>query len=607
MERAFGLSFADVSVRTGAGPELDPLGADAATHGRNVAFRSRAPGPAQVAHELTHVLQQRQPSSERGVSTPGSAAEREASRNAVRVGLGLAPQQPRERASLDTVYRDIKSDLRESMSGWGTDEQGIYDRLVNATDDEKQLVRGDPVLMDELQGELNRSEWVQVLSLLGMGVETQIRESGAGWGTDEEGIYNAIETADAAALKEMLGNGALLLYLRDELSDGELGRVLGSAALTMARDAGTDKAAVFHIMMLFPDATEKACNRFDAAGGAMNVRATLIANLNRGAAMTAGEISDIDTHIAHDDDKNRILDSLSQRWDFGSGRYTNRVQTPGAADWTVSLIRRVHAALKMVPAGHVTQTVADIVFVGVDPSLSGGSVGGYWQPGANVIALNEDSSGIADTVRHEVGHAIDDLLENQAGKKSENWKKNAPNNWNWGNTVSVWENRMSNPWRQKDGTQVAVADRAPIRAAIESYARTTDCTQGLRAYVRGLSNTHAMLGYFGKGVALIEAADSLAGVGKGVCWSKGKMMLDNGTRFSWKPNKKYPARTEVFLVFSDFVWQNVRNDYAISNHPEFFAVLYEEYYANGTGNERLSALNQGQWQTFFDTHVHGAR
>jgi hypothetical protein len=607
MERAFGLSFADVTASTSAGSALDPLGASAATRGTHMAFRASAPRPGQVAHELTHVLQQRQPSSEHGIGAPDGAAEREAARNALRVNLGLAPKLPRERASPDAVYRDVKSDLREAMSGWGTDEEGIYNRLGRATPDEKEAVRSDPALMAELQDELTRSEWVRVLNLLGQGVETQIRESGSGWGTDEEGIYRAVESADVAALQEMLGNGALLLYLRDELTDGELGRVLGSAANTMARDPTVDRAAVFHSLMLFPDSVEEACDRLDAVGGAVARTTAVITALPLGAAMTAQTIADVDTHIAHDGNKTRILTSLTQRWDFGAGRLTTGpvTRTPGATDWSTGLIRQVHAALKMVPPEHVTQVVADITYVGVDPSLKGTTTGGYWiGGGTNVIGLNEDSSGIADTVRHEVGHSIDDLLENRPGRRSEVWKKNALNRWDWGDSLAIWENQMTDPWKQTDGTIVPVADQGPIRTAIESYAKTTDCTQALRAYVRGLSRTHVMLNYWGMDVPVIEAAKSIAGIGGRVWRDKGRMKLDGTTRtrFTWKPN-----RNDAFLVFDNFVWQNVRNDYALSNHPEFFAVLYEEYYAEGTGDERLSALNVPQWQSFFDTTVHGAR
>jgi hypothetical protein len=609
MEQAFGLSFAGVVAATGAGDALDPLGADAATHGPDVMFRAARPRPGQVAHELTHVLQQRRGGSERGVSArrvsePGGAAEREASRNALRVDLGLVPRLPQERASPDAVYRDIKSDLRKSMEGWGTDEEGIYARLGAATPDEKKLVREDVALMEELRDELNRGEWVQALGLLGESVETQVREAGSGWGTDEEGIYRAVESATAQAIKEMLANGALLLYLRDELTDGELGHVIGSAADTMGKDAGITKEEVFHTLMLFPDAVEQSCNRFDALGGGTAVATNVIAALPLGALMPAPVTADIDTHIEKDGNKDRIMESLRRRWDFGTGKQTQApVSTPGTADWSVSLIRRVHRALKMVPPEHVTQVTADIKFIGVDPDIKGTTTGGWWMGGGtNVIGLNEESSDIADTVRHEVGHAIDTLLASKAGDLSGTWKKGAPNLWDWGNSLAIWENRMVDPWKQDDGTLVPVVDQGPIRAAIESYAKTTKCDQNLRDYVKGLSATHVMLNYWGKNVRVIEAAKSIAGLGSQVYNSKGSMMLNNSTRFTWKPN-----RSDAFLVFDDYVWQKVPDNYAISNHPEFFAVLYEHYYAKGAGDERLTTLKEATWQSFFDNTVHGAR
>ena len=63
MEAAFGTSFAGVTAHLG-GPEaeigLSQLGAHAATHGERVAFGRSDPDEALVAHELAHVVQQRQ-------------------------------------------------------------------------------------------------------------------------------------------------------------------------------------------------------------------------------------------------------------------------------------------------------------------------------------------------------------------------------------------------------------------------------------------------------------------------------------------------------------------------------------------------------------------
>jgi Domain of unknown function (DUF4157) len=59
MESAFGRPFGDVEAYTGMAAELRPFGAEALTAGNVVAFADAAPSPALVAHEATHVIQNR--------------------------------------------------------------------------------------------------------------------------------------------------------------------------------------------------------------------------------------------------------------------------------------------------------------------------------------------------------------------------------------------------------------------------------------------------------------------------------------------------------------------------------------------------------------------
>lgn len=89
MEAAFGTSFADVSAHTGpeAAAACEAIGAHAYAMGSHVAFKTADPDPALVAHELTHVLQQRS-----GVQAKGAgesvALESEADDVASRVARG---------------------------------------------------------------------------------------------------------------------------------------------------------------------------------------------------------------------------------------------------------------------------------------------------------------------------------------------------------------------------------------------------------------------------------------------------------------------------------------------------------------------------------------
>jgi 2-polyprenyl-6-methoxyphenol hydroxylase-like FAD-dependent oxidoreductase len=84
MERSFGQDFSNVEVRLGREREMAAIGAQAATRGEQVTFATRNPTKETVAHELTHVVQNRQAGVKDGlamlpaVSRPGDAAEREA-------------------------------------------------------------------------------------------------------------------------------------------------------------------------------------------------------------------------------------------------------------------------------------------------------------------------------------------------------------------------------------------------------------------------------------------------------------------------------------------------------------------------------------------------
>jgi hypothetical protein len=87
MERSFGRSFGHVEAHTGMAAELAPLGAQALTIGRTVAFADSQPSPALVTHEATHVAQNEQAGAAvamaSGVVAPRhSAAEAEADTNA---------------------------------------------------------------------------------------------------------------------------------------------------------------------------------------------------------------------------------------------------------------------------------------------------------------------------------------------------------------------------------------------------------------------------------------------------------------------------------------------------------------------------------------------
>jgi len=109
MEYSFGENFSGVSAYLGRGETMNRLNALAATSGEHVAFGSFFPDKKLVAHELTHVVQQRRGGGvqlKSQLSGIDDAAEREADSVAVRAAAGervIVSAAPRS-----AIHRDIK-------------------------------------------------------------------------------------------------------------------------------------------------------------------------------------------------------------------------------------------------------------------------------------------------------------------------------------------------------------------------------------------------------------------------------------------------------------------------------------------------------------------
>ena len=190
MESAFGESFGDVRVHAGkgAGDAAGELDARALTRGRDIYFRegeynpSTREGQELLAHELTHVVQQRGGPSARGASVgaAGDTFEREADEVAASVVRGerahvekmsAAPDvqrqqkgpQPQLITALSTLMLEpnkLKHDSRFS-GDYGTFGVGLYLQSVEGAN------------FDTLHVTLPAGVSVSVVDLSGMGVQVQ--------------------------------------------------------------------------------------------------------------------------------------------------------------------------------------------------------------------------------------------------------------------------------------------------------------------------------------------------------------------------------------------------------------------------------------------------
>ena len=601
-EPRFGHDFARVRIHTDqrANQSAEALHADAYTAGNDIVFGAgryqphSEGGRTLIAHELAHVAQQSEwtrPSGAFELSRPESAAERGAARSAERVAAGLTPSLSGI-AESGVIYRTIKDDLREAIAGWGTDEEAIYTRLENADADEKTAVLSDPVLMQDLYDDLTRGEWGKVLGLLGASTESRVHAASQGWGTDEEAIYDALRASGFADLKRQIESTTVLLELRDELSDDELGQALAIIAEKFYREGVNADADTYHSLMLFPDVVNEACNRFARAG--IDIVTGVIANLQRGHAMPANVVADINTHIENDKNITRVQAAFEARWNLN---LTTRGGAGGnMPSWNVDLIRKVHRALQQLPAGHVVRAAQNIA------GISTGEVAafqldalkasqGSWSASTGTIRVGTQFENVAGLTRHEVGHAMDDFL----GAATVGFKQNGINGWSWSNLSTTWESVMPNPWRRRDGSQVPAADQLAIKTALDAYVQT-DGGGGLRA---GTTPGHAIRTYWNDSVPMIEAAKSLAGKKDKVYNDLGAVKKIGARYYSWS------TYYHEFYVYNAIVQDKRLTDYSLFGHPEFFAEMYEAYYEEGPGAERGKKL-QGvpSWKQFFDTTVH---
>jgi hypothetical protein len=128
MESAFGESFGDVHVHTGkeAGAVSEQLGARAFTSGRDIYFKegeynpSTREGQELLAHELTHVVQQRGGTSARGASVgpAGDTFEQEAEDVAALVMRGERAHVEQRSAASDVQRDPLKGPQPQTITAW---------------------------------------------------------------------------------------------------------------------------------------------------------------------------------------------------------------------------------------------------------------------------------------------------------------------------------------------------------------------------------------------------------------------------------------------------------------------------------------------------------
>ena len=169
---------------------------------------------------------------------------------------------------------DTRASLSVAMTGLGTDEDAIYDALKKASPEERQSIMKDPKMMDRLKGELSSDEFAKAQELLKNGklsTSTRLDEAMSGMGTDEKGVYSALEEASTEERKKLAADPGFRARLKSELSGSELERaekILENGPLSAkekvnyASDGmGTDEDAIFDALRNAGEEERKALQK----------------------------------------------------------------------------------------------------------------------------------------------------------------------------------------------------------------------------------------------------------------------------------------------------------------------------------------------------------
>jgi hypothetical protein len=270
MEPRFGADFSGVRVHTGGeAAQLNrAVSARAFTHGQDIflgdgqADLESSAGQQLLAHELTHVVQQRgaplQRRPEWGEVVQRDGTEELEEDMAVQRSVLAGAVTPRPGGPI--IQRDLTGQLNIAMSGHAINSATIVAEIRAAPADQKLMVLQDPVLMNRLRSSLSRADAITALTELGAPLDQRLEVALSGSGAASAAILAMINpvpptpAVPAAEKQAVLGNPTLMTNLRRKLSRADaltamqgLGAGLAERLQAAMEGAGVDAAAIIQM------------------------------------------------------------------------------------------------------------------------------------------------------------------------------------------------------------------------------------------------------------------------------------------------------------------------------------------------------------------------
>jgi Domain of unknown function (DUF4157) len=571
------------------------MGSDGFATRDHVAFASAAPSLHTAAHEAAHVVQQQAGVALKGgVGSVGDQHEQHADAVADRVVQGKSATDLLDQygggggnaggaVQHQIIQFDIKADLKKAMSGWGTDEAAIFRRIENATAAEVAAVHNDPKLLaeilDELEDEPDRDRFYALsarkLYLLDAtkafrmlrGPRQAQRLAIVGPVAVQRAIFDAVvmTTSDAA-----LGREAFHLYwtvtmgLDDAAGTGTLSWPLATLRLIHTElkkipDQDTRSGAWTQLTLTN---SASLINRAAYGGGNFLVGAN---------ASTASErVSGYGTFTTEPAPVNGRRLKVSEPGRFKTGDAI-RVGLPGDPDTEDVQVRSVvgsNIRLRTpLTKAHPANT----------------------QIGAGDITGSRRVNWLRDTVRHEIGHAVESAIGGVTSFTQ------GIGGWWTGTSFDTWAGQMSDAWHTNNRRPIPQADKDDIKLAI------TNAMTNQSGTLTSLPATHAIRRLWNQNVPVIVAAERCLSQGDGFFQNPNTLYSSGGKRFSisfWYKR---------FQSCNDTVVADRLTDYTLYAPAEFFAENYSIFYEDaGTvpDADLGNRIRNTTWRQWIRTNIH---
>lgn len=571
------------------------MGSEGFATGNHVAFASSAPSLHTAAHEAAHVVQQQAGVALKGgVGTVGDQYEQHADAVADRVVQGKSATDLLDQygggssaaggaVQHQIVQFDIKSDLKKAMRFWGTDEAAIFRRIETATAVEVQSVHNDQKLMaqilDELEDEPDRDRFyaLSAKKLYLLDATAAFRMLRGPRQAQRLAIVGAVAVQRAIF-------DAVIMTTTDPAMAREAFQLYWTVTMGLNDAAGTGTLAwPLPTLRLIHTELKKIPDQDTRAGAWNQLTLTNAANLiNRAAygggnflvganASTGSErVSGYGTFTTDPAPVGGRRLKVAEPGRFKGGDAI-RVGLPGDANTEDAVVRSVVGSNIRLRAPLTKAHPANT------------------QVGAGDITGSRRVNWLRDTVRHEIGHAVESALGGVTGFTQ------GIGGWWTGTSFDTWAGAMSDPWHTNNRRAIPQADKDDIKAAI------TNAMTAQSGTLSTLPSTHAVKKWWNRNVPVIVAAERCLSQGDGFFQNPNTLYSSNGKRFAvsfWYKRFQY---------CNDAVVADRLTDYTLYAPAEFFAENYSIFYEDaGTvpDADLGNRIKNTTWRQWIRTNIH---